>query len=383
MTSHNNINVRGGLNLTRKKSIYTLASVYVGTIIGAGFASGQEIIQFFGEFGGKGILGVLVVTILYILLGITILNIVYTKKIRNFEQFAKIYFGRSLYKILNIILLWVLFTSYVVMISGGGAVVYENFDIPYIYGIIGMSLATFIVFIFGVKGIANANKIIVPFLVFIILWVGFNIIYKNEAIFSNFHASYFIDDSILSNKNMVKSFIIQVITELKWLFSAVTYFAHNTIGSTVVMCSLGPLIYDKRSAKLGGMLGGIILGILGLIILLSLLILHSNIIGLEVPMVTVAGNLGKVWRVLYSLVLLLAMFTTAIANGYGCISGLSSLIRVNKKIISILICIISIPLARLGFKNLVTYMYPLFGYIGMILIFSIIIKKRSSYKGFR
>jgi uncharacterized membrane protein YkvI len=35
-----------------------VAAAYVGTAIGAGFASGQEIMQFFVRFGHKGIWGV-------------------------------------------------------------------------------------------------------------------------------------------------------------------------------------------------------------------------------------------------------------------------------------------------------------------------------------
>ena len=48
-----------------------------------------------------------------------------------------------------------------------------------------MAAATY-VFIFGIRGIANANNIVVPFLVLIILWVGIAIIYKNKILFSNF-----------------------------------------------------------------------------------------------------------------------------------------------------------------------------------------------------
>lgn len=368
--------------MTRKKSIYTLASVYIGTVIGAGFASGQEIFQFFGKYGGKGILGVITITILFSLLGVIVLNNIYTRRVQNFDEFSKAYFGKKILTTINIVLTFLLFTSYVVMISGSGAVFYENFQIPYIYGIIIMTIATFFVFIFGVKGIANANNIIVPFLICIILWVGFNVIYKNEIVFSNFHTGQLENINTFMEVITLKSLLIKVTQELNWLWSAIIYTAHNTIGSVVVMCSLYPLIYDRKSATLGGLLGGVILGILATVILLSLIILHTSIIGLEVPMVTVASNLGGMWKSLYSFVLLLAMFTTAIANGYGCISGINNLTGINKKIISIIICLISMPLATLGFKNLVTIFYPLVGYIGMIFICAIIFKRTKRYKGF-
>lgn len=368
--------------MTRKLSIYTIASVYIGTVIGAGFASGQEIFQFFGKYGGRGVLGITLVTILFSLLGIIVLDNIYARKIHSFEHFAKLYFGKTCFKFINIILTFLLFTSYVVMLSGSGAALYENFEIPYIYGIIIMGIVTFSVFIFGVKGIANANKIIVPFLICIILWIGLTVIYENQMIFSNFYAGQSKNTNTLSNMSSVKTLLIQLTYEFDWIWSAIIYFCYNTIGAIVVMSSLHTLIYDKKAARLGGLLGGTTLGILAMVILLSLIILHTNIIGLEVPMITIASTLGSRWRIIYSFVLILAMFTTAIANGYGCILNISNLIGINQKLASLAVCLVAIPLATIGFKNLVSFFYPLFGYIGMLFICVIIYKGRKSYRGF-
>ena len=93
----------------------------------------------------------------------------------------------------------------------------------------------------------------------------------------------------------VFSFIImRFINKNNWLWSALLYVAFNSIGVMVVMPSLKPLILDRKTAVLGGILGGVVLGILAMVILISLLILHTDIIGIEVPMIAVAGNLGKV-----------------------------------------------------------------------------------------
>ncbi|HBT48846.1 MAG: hypothetical protein XD49_0570 [Caldanaerobacter subterraneus] len=59
----------------RKNSIssYKIAATYIGTVVGAGFASGQEILQFFVYHGKKGILGLLIVTLLFVFYGNAIL----------------------------------------------------------------------------------------------------------------------------------------------------------------------------------------------------------------------------------------------------------------------------------------------------------------------
>lgn len=362
--------------MTGKQSIYTLASIYIGTVIGAGFASGQEIFHFFGRHGYRGILGIAMTTVLFSLLGVLSLSIIYEGKIRSFEQFVAVYFNKTFFKVINAVLIFLLFIIYVVMLSGSGAVLYEHFKIPHIYGILIMAGVTLYVFISGIEGIARANNIVVPFLILVILWMGIWTIYKNKAVFSNFHTFPYKNANLLGLDNKARFLAIHLINKISWLWSAFLYVAFNSISTIVVMSSLGPLIKDKRAAVLGGILGGFILGVLALVILINLLTLHTSLIGIEVPMIAIAGNLGRLWKQIYSLILLVAMFTTAIANGYGSILGISSLTRTRVKSTSIVICIISVPLAMSGFKRLVTLFYPLFGYIGVVFILAMALKAR-------
>ena len=43
----------------RKISALTVATVFTGSFLGAGFLSGQELLQFFGVFGGYGLVGMI------------------------------------------------------------------------------------------------------------------------------------------------------------------------------------------------------------------------------------------------------------------------------------------------------------------------------------
>ncbi|MDQ7864677.1 hypothetical protein RCO48_36995 [Peribacillus frigoritolerans] len=51
------------------KNSINLAGAYIGIIIGAGFASGQEVLQFFTSFGIYSVLGIVVATVLFAFLG--------------------------------------------------------------------------------------------------------------------------------------------------------------------------------------------------------------------------------------------------------------------------------------------------------------------------
>lgn len=54
-----------------KKSLQ-IGGAFVGLIVGAGFASGQEIMQYFTSFGFLGIVGAIVATIAFAFLGMTL-----------------------------------------------------------------------------------------------------------------------------------------------------------------------------------------------------------------------------------------------------------------------------------------------------------------------
>ena len=50
-------------------SVLRIGLMYIGVLLGAGFASGKEMWQFFGVFGGRGLIGVLIVTVIFTALG--------------------------------------------------------------------------------------------------------------------------------------------------------------------------------------------------------------------------------------------------------------------------------------------------------------------------
>lgn len=79
-----------------RKDWIKIASIYVGTVIGAGFASGREIIEFFGVYGIKGIWGMAISGILFSLIGSLLLVKVYNNKIKGFDELVSTLFGKKL-----------------------------------------------------------------------------------------------------------------------------------------------------------------------------------------------------------------------------------------------------------------------------------------------
>ena len=57
------------------KKSFQMGGAFIGVIVGAGFASGQEVLQFFTSFGMLGILGTVIATALFAFLGMNLMQL--------------------------------------------------------------------------------------------------------------------------------------------------------------------------------------------------------------------------------------------------------------------------------------------------------------------
>ena len=112
-------------------------------------------------------------------------------------------------------------------------------------------------------------------------------------------------------------------------------------------------------------LTSIIIMSLGIIIYLLLINMDKQV---EIPMLYIANKFGGIYKYLYSITILIAIFTTAISEGYSFLENVS---KNNKKIyktINTIMCTLAVPISLLGFANLVNVVYPIFGIVGLIQI---------------
>ncbi|CCQ98243.1 putative Uncharacterized membrane protein YkvI [[Clostridium] ultunense Esp] len=335
------------------KNWVKITSIYVGTVIGAGFASGREIIEFFGIYGLKGIWGMLISGLLFSLVGSLFLIKVYNNKIRGFDELITNLFGKKFGFLLDTIMIFSLYTGFSVMIAGSGAIFKDELGLSYNIGILVMVFFAFIVFLFSLKGISFINSILVPLLIIGIVFTSIYVNIREGCNFSNIEGA-----AITSKGNFITSSFL--------------YFGSNSLIIIIVFSSLYPLINNKKTAIQSGITGGIILSVLGISILTSTLIYYNEVSNLDIPMLRICNYIGKNYRKLYAIILWIAMFTTALANGFGFMNRIS---KERYKIpITALFCITAIPLAKVGFANLVGIIYPIFGVIGFAMMVGVLVR---------
>lgn len=153
-------------------SILKVVFVIIGTLIGAGFASGQEIYTFFFSYGINGIFGIIVSGII---IGFTIyktFKILEKNNIKNYKEFLNVFIKNERLKefsnaIINIFIL----VSFYIMIAGFGAYLEQEINLNSILGSSILAILCFILFKTNINGIVKINEILIPILIVVVFGI--------------------------------------------------------------------------------------------------------------------------------------------------------------------------------------------------------------------
>ena len=150
--------------------ILKVVFVIIGTLIGAGFASGQEIYAFFYSFGIKGLLGILGSSSIIGIVIYKTFKIIYKNNIENYGDFLDFLIKNEKVKdITNIIVNIFILISFYIMIAGFGAYLQQELNLNRIIGSCILAILCLILFKTNVSGLVKVNEILIPLLIIIVL----------------------------------------------------------------------------------------------------------------------------------------------------------------------------------------------------------------------
>ena len=145
--------------------IFQVATVFIGTIVGAGLASGKEITEFFTKYGINSFLGIIACGIFYIIMGSIISKISINYNLSSYSDVINIISPNILGKFTGFITTFFLISSASIILAGSGALIHQFFGIPKILGsLIMISIAVFFL-LRDTEGLIEVNSFIVPGLI--------------------------------------------------------------------------------------------------------------------------------------------------------------------------------------------------------------------------
>ncbi|MFR2787213.1 MAG: hypothetical protein ACLTBX_00250 [Clostridia bacterium] len=342
------------------KSISKIVFVIIGALIGAGFASGQEIYVFFYAYGMKGIIGIIISSTLIGYIIYKTFKIIQKNDISTYREFLEIIIGRdkkNLISILNIIINTFLLVTFFIMISGFGAYFEQQLGINSLIGSAILAILCYIIFMTSTKGVVKVSTIIVPFLIFFIIYIGIEILGVIDI-------------------SKIQQYTINNNNSLMFILKSILYSSYNSILLIPVLITLKDYLKNSIINKYASILITVIVATLSMILFLILSKIDVNIEKLEMPAVYLVSKLSNILATIYGFIILSSIFTTSISVGNSFIKNICEK-KKSYQHIALIMCITSVFISKIGFSNLVQILYPFFGYLGIIQIVKIVSRSKT------
>ena len=350
-------------------NLLNVALMFVGAIMGAGFASGREIWQFFGVFGRQGRIGILLIAALFVILG---MMTAYIARILGTNDMGRVIAPGGNPKLENLVswfMAVMLFTVLINMTAAGGAMLYQNFGIHRSIGGVIIGVLVILTVLGEFERISKVFRYIMPILFAAVVLISI------LAIQSDLGTS--------DIRETVKPSPIAG----NWILAACLYISYNILAMVPIVATSSVNAKTERSAILGSGLGGVFLGILAYTIVAALQKDMQFAQAMDMPMLAYAGRISKGAGAAYGILLFLAIYASATSNFYGFTTKIREDGRKSLKVM--LAAGLAFLLGLVGFKNVVAYMFPVEGYLGFAIVLMLVInflqvyrkeKRRKSYK---
>lgn len=331
----------------------TAAATYIGTVVGAGFASGQEVLQFFGLLGPSGLAAIGVAIFGFLLFGEIIMEAGRKIGATSHLPLLRHTTGR-LAPVLDIVITFFLFGALAAMIAGAGSVLQQEFSVPWAAGAGMLALLTIVTVMYGFEGVVTAISAVVPFLIASVLIVSLAILYAQEPRLGTPPAHV---------RPPVRY----------WPAAGVTYISYNVIMSVPVLASLGGVLRSRKEAMWSAVLGTAGLGLSLLLVYLSLVSSFPSVVNYEVPLAYLASSIHQAGGPFYTVVFLAEVYTTAVANLYGFAARLAGPGSGRFRVTAVVSGALAMWAASAGFSNLVRVVYPAVGWAGLAFLLALLV----------
>lgn len=339
------------------KESLKIAGAFVGVIVGAGFASGRELLLMFVDFGVWGLLGAVVSAALFTFLGMALASLGSRLRAASHKDVVHALCGRRLGTLVDLMITFFMFAVTVVMLAGGGALLEQQFGIPAITGSVLVTLVVVAIVCLDVHKVIGMIGAVTPFL--IVTAVGIALYGAATR-----HLDFQQLDQLAGQQQAGAS---------HWLLGALLYVSYNIVAGVPILAIMGGAAKGEKQAMWGGILGGAMLGLLMLVMSLGLLSRLDSVAQLPMPMLSIASEVSPTLGLLMALIIFCMILNTAVGTLYSFSARLLPAGTRQFRIGSILAGALAFVGSLVGFISLVGQVYPFFGYLGFLLIAAVII----------
>jgi uncharacterized membrane protein YkvI len=342
--------------------VITYAGAIIAFLIGSGFATGQEILQYFTSYGYWGIFGTgLLVLVLITYVCVEFFVVGQAKKFDRPSRIFHYYCGRYLGTFFDYFSILFVFLSFTVMVAGAGAVFEEHYGLSKYVGGIGLAAVVGITVWFGLKSLVDVIGKVGPLIVVIAIALGILGIVRTPG--------GIVDGAaILPELDLTQA-------STNWFMAGLSYVGFCMLWLAAFLTALGKTARSRREAANGGVLGGVVFSVACIIVGLGLLANIEAVAGTQIPMLVLASDAAPWLAAGFAVIILAGIYTTAVPLLWTVSSRFFTDKTPSYKFLTLGLAVLGTVIGLvLPFDQMVNIVYVINGYVGIVLLALMIIK---------
>ncbi len=335
----------------KKISTISLALTYVGLFLGAGFVSGQELWQFFACFGVRGFFGFLISAAFCCLCNYALLQLVCRTGECDIGALMTPGHHNRIRLLVSGMEYLFLFGVLVIMVAGAGALLSDLLGLPLPLAGLIFSLILLLAAMTDLRSLVATFSVLVPVTTACAVLLGACILVRHDFQFASAAGSA---SQLVPN----------------WWIGGITYAAYNLFGTLGIMVPFARLVPNQKVLRRGLALGSLILILLASSMIAALAVLPETGAS-ALPASALAESLHPLLASLFGILMGLGMFAAALGSIMALVNQLEQRIpklTAHRKPTLLLGILLAYGLSLLGFGNLISVVYPVFGYISIPLL---------------
>ncbi|GJN42661.1 YkvI family membrane protein [Corynebacterium ammoniagenes] len=335
------------------KKAVILGMAYFSCTVGAGFASGQEMLQYYAAFGGWGIIGAVIALVLMPLIALIAMQYGSYFQATSHDRVFTSVTSKVMARFIDYTITFTQFCISFVMLAGAGANLNQQFGTPLWFGSALMAVAVIICGFFNVEKVTNILGSITPFIVVLLVIISIHS-YLNPP--ADIGAAFqFAQDNVST-------------TLPNWWVSTFNYVGIAMMGGISMGIIMGGDMLDLKTAGRGGMLGGLLFGILLVMMVIAVLFNSETVYDSALPTLSLITAISQPLGTFAALVIYVMIFSTALGNFYSLSRRVVAKKPQHFLKVLVLLVIIGFALSFRDFATLVGWVFPVTGYLALVMI---------------
>ena len=352
------------------KTVLMIGGAYASYTIGSGFATGQEVLQFFGSWGHP-LLTVLISAVLTVAFCYCVFDTGRTQEFKNPSECYRYYCGKYVGYFFDYFSLILVFGVLISMFAGCGATLNQYFGIPTYVGAIGMGVLSAFVVLLGLKSVEKVLGVVGVIIIVYVIGIGIAALAMKGGDFATATANL---PTYVENGQVLQAGVFGIYSPI---LSPICYAGICLITGCVFFTSLGKNIKSEKENVTSGIFSGIFFHAGVLLVLAAILLNLDGIVasGAQVPNLAAIDLMIPSIGWTFAIILVLGIFSTV--TGYLWLVGgrFAEEKTTRHRVIVIALVVAGVfGGAIIPFNMIINILYPFAGLVGAILMVFIFVK---------